>query len=1424
MSDITLRLVKGLPLTNQEVDDNFANLNTDKYQAGDSASFQDVTLDNMSGPITWNVDDGTVDVPLNAQVTLQLGQEFVFYAKATEAIANGDVVMFAGAQGGHLLIAKCDMGAVGFDPSHIVGIATQSFAINDFGYVTSSGKVRGIDTSGFTEGTILYVDPTTAGGYTSTKPTPPNHIVQIAAVTRSHATQGTILTRVSHMPDTDEVPEGSTNLYFTDARAVSAIKADGDWNATNWNTAYGWGDHSTEGYLTSIPSEYLTQTEGDDRYLSINATTLPDQTGHSGQFLTTNGTTADWATVDTSLGDTAYGWGDHASAGYLTTHQDISGKANLSGATFTGPVTFTEQGSTFKIDPHTVGVDLYSSGNLAPHYQTNFTLYTGNIGTGVQKLNLDSSGNLSVTGTLSASGYNKTNWDTAYGWGNHASAGYLTSLPSHNHNDLYYTETESDSRFVNVTGDTMTGPLVINGNGSYVGSYGYNTLVLQDQSDYPGLNFSHSAGNRDWLQRMNGSNASMEWVYRDGGNYSEKMLLNTSGSLTLNGDVRTPTFYDSNNTGYYTNPASTSNLNTLSVVGKADFQGDAAIEGGSGYGIFKGYSTNNNHMIVVRGSVTGSGSSPTITGTHQTTFCEFMNPRDDTAGWFFKDSYNNGAYSYSEIARITVNGLTHSSSVRAPIFYDSNNTGYYGDFASNSSINQLRTVGHISVGSHGDSSASTVDTTAFITFGSLTTDAVNNYSIGTRKENYGGNYNKLDLAFHTGIRLGAHPNYGGVRFFSDQTMGTEIASIGKSGNYILGNNSVRSPIFYDSNDTAFFVDPNSTSKFAHLETYKNVPIDVYRDTRGSGTVLYDITSGLEHDAQVTERNGSGTAGSVDAVMPAGCPAAGGKGISITSGYNIYSDYIEVEPGEVLMGEVWARKDTSNTVRFYYGIERFDKDKRPIASNTGCTYFVAANSALSSSWTKYTAYHTVPTSHTPYGGSDGSGVKYVRVRFLGNYQTSGQAYYAGLKLVRANKNQRLLNDVHTPRTYDINNTGYYVDPASTSNTNVMKAYEYRGNGNVAGTGEATYHPAGIYSTSNNWLYGTMYRNGSSTYYGGGSQYQVNRIECTQNYGEGVYGVYSASRLQHLWSMGTAYKLAANGTTSGNMYGIAWSHPNAGTIGGANNLASHGMLILENGVFKGAWGGGRFVTPSDIRGALYYDYDNTGYYWNPNTSGAHRLQTPSGYLDIGPMNSTYCHFQTDRSEFYFDKTIRTDGAGIRSYDAYANANFPVYYDYNDTSCLMNLNGTSQIKGQLDIRENVSSPGYTFMKFQAYSTGNTLGSIYRQYGSMYYSTNSDYRLKENVVELTSASSRVNELSVKRFNFIGYPGRTVDGFLAHEVASVVPEAVIGEHNEVDEEGNPVYQSIDQSKLVPLLTAGLQEALAKIEELETRLSLLESN
>tara|TARA_Y100000004_G_scaffold89079_1_gene99927 strand:- start:33 stop:992 length:960 start_codon:yes stop_codon:yes gene_type:complete len=129
--------------------------------------------------------------------------------------------------------------------------------------------------------------------------------------------------------------------------------------------------------------------------------------------------------------------------------------------------------------------------------------------------------------------------------------------------------------------------------------------------------------------------------------------------------------------------------------------------------------------------------------------------------------------------------------------------------------------------------------------------------------------------------------------------------------------------------------------------------------------------------------------------------------------------------------------------------------------------------------------------------------------------------------------------------------------------------------------------------------------------------------------------------------------------------------------------------------------------------------------------------------------------------------------------------------------------------------------------------------------YSTSSDYRLKDNISALPNPISRIKQLNPCSFNFISAPDTRFDGFLAHEAQAVVPEAVTGTHNEVevwkesdelpegvsvgddklDEDGNtiPVMQGIDQSKLVPLLTAALQEAIAKIETLEAKVAALEA-
>jgi len=120
-------------------------------------------------------------------------------------------------------------------------------------------------------------------------------------------------------------------------------------------------------------------------------------------------------------------------------------------------------------------------------------------------------------------------------------------------------------------------------------------------------------------------------------------------------------------------------------------------------------------------------------------------------------------------------------------------------------------------------------------------------------------------------------------------------------------------------------------------------------------------------------------------------------------------------------------------------------------------------------------------------------------------------------------------------------------------------------------------------------------------------------------------------------------------------------------------------------------------------------------------------------------------------------------------------------------------------------------------------SIGSITVVASTTSYNTASDYRLKEDWQPMSGSIDRVKALNPVNFAW-KVDGSRVDGFLAHEAQEVVPEAVTGTKDAVDAEGNPEYQGIDQSKLVPLLTSALQEAVAKIESLEARVAVLEAN
>jgi hypothetical protein len=176
-------------------------------------------------------------------------------------------------------------------------------------------------------------------------------------------------------------------------------------------------------------------------------------------------------------------------------------------------------------------------------------------------------------------------------------------------------------------------------------------------------------------------------------------------------------------------------------------------------------------------------------------------------------------------------------------------------------------------------------------------------------------------------------------------------------------------------------------------------------------------------------------------------------------------------------------------------------------------------------------------------------------------------------------------------------------------------------------------------------------------------------------------------------------------------------------------------------------------------------------------------------------------------------------------------------------MTANYDSVSEFGLALRDTGSSSTAAMLQFV--KDGNVVGVINSSTTATAYNTSSDYRLKTDAQPMTGASARVQALNPVNFKWIS-DGSRVDGFLAHEAQAVVPESVTGtkdammdEEYEVtpavlDEDGNvtteavmgtrsvPDYQGIDQSKLVPLLTAALQEALTEIESLKTRLTALE--
>ena len=229
-------------------------------------------------------------------------------------------------------------------------------------------------------------------------------------------------------------------------------------------------------------------------------------------------------------------------------------------------------------------------------------------------------------------------------------------------------------------------------------------------------------------------------------------------------------------------------------------------------------------------------------------------------------------------------------------------------------------------------------------------------------------------------------------------------------------------------------------------------------------------------------------------------------------------------------------------------------------------------------------------------------------------------------------------------------------------------------------------------------------------------------------------------------------------------------------------------------------------------------------NTGTTGGNGLKVTSGGTGGGTL--IFNVFRNNQSSE--EETFRINGSGHVFINQVSTAN-PGTGNNTAGFCFQGMRFYGSGTNHAAMALNRSNDGIVALWYRG---GVNVGNITVGGGGVAYNTTSDYRLKENVTAISDGITRLKTLKPSRFNFISEPGKTVDGFLAHEVTAV-PESISGTKDQVAleddddleiKQGEPIHQTMDQSKLIPLLTAALQEAITEIETLKTKVAALEGS
>jgi hypothetical protein len=311
--------------------------------------------------------------------------------------------------------------------------------------------------------------------------------------------------------------------------------------------------------------------------------------------------------------------------------------------------------------------------------------------------------------------------------------------------------------------------------------------------------------------------------------------------------------------------------------------------------------------------------------------------------------------------------------------------------------------------------------------------------------------------------------------------------------------------------------------------------------------------------------------------------------------------------------------------------------------------------------------------------------------------------------------------------------------------------------------------------------------------GGAAADINAGTTTISGGKITTGTIEASAINAGTLTGFTIKTAASGTRvemGGTNISFYKGSDYAGNITGGTTGAGSSMVFYSTG-------NGRLEV-EDYGVNLFGDGD-AELTVGSNGSNIQIFSTTNGIVSKGAWSHGNGSFSV--RSFSASSTASFSGGSIPSWQSAGNAYI--------------ADGAGRFANSGVVLGLSRSSSGTIASFQRFST--EVGTIDITTTATAYRTSSDYRLKENVVRIPDAVSRLMLLKPSRYNFISEPDTVMEGFLAHEVQEVIPIAASGHKDQVDSDGNPIYQGVDYSLVVPLLTAAIQELATKVVNLENK-------